>query len=83
MGASSCLSSCIRTGLILSGPAAFLGLRFFSRCNIPVSEISISGMTGVGFVYSSGKWPGSMTLSSTRSWTFIRQSPLMKVGKGE
>ena len=74
MGASSSLSSCNTTGLILSGPAAFFGLRFFSKCNIPVSEILISGMTCVAFVQSPGRWSGSMTLSSTRSWTFIRES---------
>ena len=52
IGASSSLSSCNITGLILSGPAAFLGFRFFNSFEIPASEI-ISGMSGVGFFISS------------------------------
>ena len=37
-------------------------------------EIFISGIRGVKFLRSSGKAPGLMTLSSTWSCTFIRES---------
>ena len=62
------------TGFILSGPAAFLGIRVFRRFNIPASEILISGIRVIEFLRSSGKAPGLMTLSSTRSCTFMRES---------
>ena len=74
------MSSSNTTGLILSGPAAFFGLRFFSKCNIPVSKILISGMTGVAFVQSLGRWLGSVTISSTRSGTFIRENSFNESG---
>ena len=80
IGASSTLSSWRMTGLILSGPAAFLGIRFFRRFNIPASEILMSGIRGVEFLRSSGKSPGLMTLSSTRSSTFMRESSCNESG---
>ena len=69
MGASSSLHSWSMTGLILSGPAAFFGLRFFRRFTIPDSEILISGIRGVEFLWSSGKSSGLMT----RPCTFMRK----------
>ena len=68
------------TGLILSGPAAFLGKRFFRRFNIPGSEILMSGIRGVEFRRSSGKTPGLMTLSITRSCTLIKESSCNESG---
>ena len=50
IGASWTLSSLRMTGLILSGPAAFLGIRFFRGFNIPASEILMSGIRGVEFL---------------------------------
>ena len=44
------------------------------RFNIPASEMTISGIVGVGFLKTSGKCSGPMTLSSTRSCTFIIES---------
>ena len=51
-GVSSSLNSCNMAGLILSGSAAFSGLRCFRCFNIPGSEMLISGITGVGFLSS-------------------------------
>ena len=81
MGASSSLSSFRTTGLILSGPAAFRGLRFFNKFRIPAVESWISGITGVGFLKSSGRRSVSMTLLSTRSCTFIRDSSFKESGE--
>ena len=61
------------TGLILSGPAAFLGLRFFKSLSKPALEMLISFITGVEVIRSSGISDGGMTLSSTRSCTFISE----------
>ena len=74
IGASFTLSSCRTKGLILPGTAVFFGFRFLRRFIIPASEIEISGITGVEFLNSSGKASGGMTLSSTRSCTFMRES---------
>ena len=73
IGTNSDLNSCNMTGLILSGPAAVLGLRFFRSFSKPASEILISVITGVEFLRSSGSSVGGMTLSSTRSCTFISE----------
>ena len=62
------------TGLTLSGPAAFLGIRFIRRFNIHVSEILISGIRGVEFLRPSVKALGLMTLTFTRSCTLMRES---------
>ena len=80
MGASTSLSSFRTTGLILSGPAAFQGLRFFDNFRIPSVESWICGITGVGFLKSSGRHSVSMTLLSTRSCTFIRDSSFKECG---
>ena len=80
MGASSSLNSLSTTGLILSGPAAFFGFRFFRRFSIPDSEILISGIRGVEFLWSSGKLFGLMALLSTRSYTFMRESTFNERG---
>ena len=68
------------TGLILSGPAAFFGFRFLRRFTIPASEILILGITGVEFLWSSGMACGGMTLSFTRSCTFMRESSFNESG---
>ena len=68
------------TGLILSGHAPYFGIRFFRRFNIPASEILMSGIRGVEFLRSSGKALGLMTLSSTRSCTFMRESSCNESG---
>ena len=76
IGASSSLSSCRTTGLILSGPAAFFGFKFFSSVAIPASDTLISGILGVGFLKYSGKTSWAMILSSTRSCNSLRESSL-------
>ena len=75
IGTNSDLNSFNMTGLVLSGPAAFLGSRIFRSFSKPASEICllISVITGVEFLRSSGSSVGGMTLSSTRSCTFISE----------
>ena len=67
-------------GLILSGPAAFLGIRFFRRFKIPASEMLTSGIRDVEFLRSLGKAPGLMTLSSTKSCSFMRERSFNESG---
>ena len=82
MGASSSLSSFRTTGLILLfNLAAFRGLRFFNNFRIPAVESWISGISGVGFLKSSGRRSVSMTLLSTRSCTFLRDSSFKESGE--
>ena len=85
IGINSFLNACNTTGLILSGPDAFLGLRFFRSFDRPTSEMLMSCMTGVEFLGSSGRSVLGMTLSSTRSCTFMRESSCNESGeeKGE
>ena len=60
IGTSSALSSCRKTGLILSGPAAYFGFKIFNSFTIPASETLISGIMGVRFLRSSGKASGTI-----------------------
>ena len=80
IGTNSDLNSCNMTGLILSGPAAFLGLRFFRSFSKSASEILISVITVFGFLRLSGSSVGGMTLSSARSYYFISERSPKKSG---
>ena len=80
IGTNSDLNSCNMTGLILSGPVAFLGLRFFRSFRKPASEKLISVLTGVEFLRSPGSSVGGMTLSLTRSCTFISERSRKETG---
>ena len=83
IGTNSDLNSCNMTGLILSGPAALLGLRFFRSFSKSASEILISVITVFGFLRLSGSSVGVMALSSARSCIFISERSPQKVGTGE